>query len=1643
MKPLDNFFVSVKQKINNNIFFRSVFSRKIAYAFLGITAGVAVISFMYHSFLYRTQISEFDMKASIADDEGIAPNSHFLIKTTASLTPQVLEKYIKVLPATEISVERVLGTANTFEIVPKTQLKTEQLYTVEINKGPLASHDFSWAYQVKSQFSLISSLPREKGVDVPLNTGIELYFNRDNINDPEKFIEITPKVLGNFEVKENRVRFIPQDALLEKTIYTLKIKAGLGAKDTKDTLDKDIVLSFQTSQGGLYGVNEKDWAIFSRQFSEFVPVSAVTFSLYGANVETASTTIYRFDTTKDFIDSVAKLQNNTPWAHFYPSKDSAIPGGKQIFTGVLPVENQEKDSFATLRTLRFPQTLETGYYAVVMTTGGGTDISWFQVNAVTSFAAFANSQSLLWFKDSSSTESKANVLISYDGTQIGKSEADGVALFATPKELTQDNGYDYAIERKFFVAKIPTGDLVIPFEDEYGYKATLYKNNYWWNYISLNKNIYLPTDTVHFWAIEKPRNSEMAEGEMSVKLTTPFWDEKQENIVTYAETKVTPSEYSALTGELSFANLKPGIYDLTFRKGMEIVAKQTLTVGIYVKPAYSISATPDKNTIFAGDSLTFKVKATFFDGTPVANTTVSYASYVPFGKNTNGEITLNSQGEGSFIVSTTYKDDETYWPSYLSVNVRPKYAEEGQIETNSSVFVFGPHLKNVITQKQTAKNVDFTIKTRAIILGKSIREEPYWDVEQYLGDSLPSMVTKVAVSEVVYLKEKTGTGYDPINKVTYPIYYYHSEDHLFSTETVTSDQNGVSQLSFTPQDKKTYKYVFTTLDSYGRQIKDTRYVYGGGYDTDYYGSNNSSYYLNNSEASNKVYKIGDTINLTLQNSQGLMPPVKKESYLFMTINNGTIEYSVQDTPNFVSSFRNKDIPNIAIWPGWFSGGRFHNSYLQNISFDASVKRLTISVVNDKKKYAPGDTVNLDIKVTDKNNVGVKAEVNLSAQDEAIFSLRPEERDIINDLYQDIYSQVVIRTSNMPPYGGGGAEKGGGGDDVPRSNFKEITLFKSVMTDETGHAHVSFKLPDNITSWRLTTQAVTKELYAGKDIHFIPVSLPFFVDTTLNATYLAYDNLVVRLRVFGESLGKSPVNYSIESPTLAFKKLEKVGTSSIDVPLGSLTLGTHELTVRANSDGKKDAITLPLKVLSSYFTKNASDFYEGANGLSIKNKSEGYTTISFSSYGKGKIYTALQNLACDCGIRVDQKGSEVIAVNILNKYFGQKIEKPEFNATKYQSYTGGIRLLPYSSDDLELSAMTAHLFDVGVFDRSSLNNYFSIALADTKSDTSRKILAYYGLSASKYPVLTKIQKIKNEKKLTVKDRIYIALTLNALGAKEEARSYYRKEIVPHLEMKSTYAYIGGLKGDETITMTTLVAGLSASLEEKETSLLALYIEQSHTKETLNSFEKLLYIQALLPKLDKEEINFTYKVGTKQESKIIKDGESFNLTLSPSELSSFSLLGVKGKLGLSTSYEMYSSPSSIVKDSNLSLSRTYEVNGSSTKVFGESDLVKVILLPKFSENALGGSYQIVDYLPSGLRPIDQESNRHYDSYDNHVYPNEITNQKITFMVEKEVTLPVYYYARVVSKGTYKAESALLQSLKSLDSVTISNEDSIVVK
>ncbi|MCL2057631.1 MAG: Ig-like domain-containing protein [Oscillospiraceae bacterium] len=133
-----------------------------------------------------------------------------------------------------------------------------------------------------------------------------------------------------------------------------------------------------------------------------------------------------------------------------------------------------------------------------------------------------------------------------------------------------------------------------------------------------------------------------------------------------------------------------------------------------------------------------------------------------------------------------------------------------------------------------------------------------------------------------------------------------------------------------------------------------------------------------------------------------------------------------------------------------------------------------------------------------------------------------------------------------------------------------------------------------------------------------------------------------------------------------------------------------------------------------------------------------------------------------------------------------------------------------------------------------------------------------------------------------------------------------------------------------------------------------------------------------------------------------------------------------------------------------------------VFNQGDLVRVELQIAYSATAVDGTYSVTDYLPSGLMfagdPVKIKTPRvidlDYDYYDYFGYSygyfgyygySKNEGQKVSFYDYNDQpggeAATYYYYARVVSPGTYKAEGAFVQSLAALE-YSAAGEDATII-
>ncbi len=1764
-------------KIRN--FFELIEQRPQLKYIMGVVLVIVVGFFAYKTLRpEKVAISQFELTAQAADAAGVNPDTTFILKSTADLDTSVVERYLSVEPEVKIKVKKIGGGSSVFEITPEEKLPENKVFAVKIEEGPIAEKTYSWAYQVKSPFQIIGTLPRDKGVQVPLNSGVEINFNRENIINPDNYFEISPNVSGLFEVHRNILVFVPHQQLQPETVYMVTVKKGIKIQGSGDTLQEDKVFKFETSN--ISQGYSSAYFSFDKLFWEFKPNAEPAFEInyYSLlNTTNLAAKVYRFSNVSELVGAYnSSLIKDQGWCRFNRYKPYQASEDKKIFEGNLSIENQ-----LGVRFIRIPKQLEEGYYLLHVVVDNKPQQAWFQVTKTANYLAVTGTQSIVWLRSLDDGQPIGNAEIAFDGKTLGKTNSDGVAQFDTPDALVSklnDNSYEYSNEPTYFyIAKAQGKELAIPIESRYGGFSRISPPDKWWDYLSLDKTIYQPNDTLRFWGIVRQRNGTDVRGEeITMQLSDPFWYGTSPNDITiYAHTKATISDFYTVTGEMGFAGLKPGLYQLSIKRGNEIIISENVSVETYIKPAYRLVLTPNKNAVFAGEAVNFKVKGEFFDGTPVSNLGVKYEGYL--NGQIQGNVKLNKDGEGTFNVTTSYVQDR-YWPKYLSITVSPAVSEEGEIAESNSVFVFGPNMNLEADQNQNNDRAKFDLKLKKIVLDKVEKGQPFWITDNYLGDPVPGHPINVEVIQITHKTTETGKGYDIINKVTYPIYTYSREEKSIRKDIVTTNGNGEAFFEQPLEKEKSYKIIFTTRDNNGRLVQTERWVWGGSLSTfSYYDTQGIN--LKNLDENKSDYKLGERIRLQAQDNAGNELKPGNRSFMFYRVVGGIKSFHISDNPNFEDTFKDEYAPNVNMVGVWFSGNRFHDSWPINISFASEDKRLNVSVKRNKDRYKPGEEVNLSIEVKDKDGKPKEAEINVSALDEAVFTLNPEEKDITNDLYKDSFTSLLTRSSHLTPLESG-AERGGcflpgtkiitslgnkniedikigdyiltrenpksskfvkarvnrisshlvdgyliinnqlkvtenhrmfinndwvkagqinvgdklldsngrmvlvssiepvnewvwvhnfevegqhtyfadnfyvhneekGGGEA-RGEFKDVAIYKSVKTGSDGKANVSFKVPDNITSWRLTLQAISQDWFAGKATEFVPVGLPFFVETALNRVYLAGDNPTIRVRIFGTANIPDSINYKLESETLPFKSISKTGSKIEEFGLGQLTAGKHKIKISANASGLSDAVIRDIEVLNSYFTRSSSQYYDVSPSLSgVKGNTKGFTELLFTSQERGKLYSPLLSYLWSSGVRIDQLGSRYLADILRNRYFDEERDYTSTELRSYQTQNGGMALLPYSDDDLAISAKFADLIKGEETDvsREGLKDYFYASLKDKKTDLSRVVISLYGLAALNEPVLITLQNIKNDPNLTLMDKAFVAVALDTIGAKEEARQYYNTYFKPKLVNKKPYAYIDELKAkDDNIVVTAMLANLAGSLDEPIAESLATYAFENRPKETLIDFELLGYIKKSLPNLKGGDVNFSYKTNQKSENKTLKKDEVFRLVLGSDELATIKFENVNGRIGLISFFEETTSPDQLSKDGDISVRRTYSVDGRPTIEFKEGDLVKVELASTFSGRALPGLYQVTDYLPSGLRAVTRFNIVPIRTGECIRYPSMIEDQKVTFLDwnPKSTYCPnIFYYARVVTKGSYKAEPALIQSLKNLESLNISSPAPVIIK
>jgi uncharacterized protein YfaS (alpha-2-macroglobulin family) len=274
---------------------------------------------------------------------------------------------------------------------------------------------------------------------------------------------------------------------------------------------------------------------------------------------------------------------------------------------------------------------------------------------------------------------------------------------------------------------------------------------------------------------------------------------------------------------------------------------------------------------------------------------------------------------------------------------------------------------------------------------------------------------------------------------------------------------------------------------------------------------------------------------------------------------------------------------------------FRTAY-KEIAIDAETHRLRVGVAPAKEQYRPGETVDADVNVRDAEGRGVKAAVTFYAVDEGAlmltgyktpdplpaFAARKRLATFGVENREHLAHFVAMKDGERVPFlayeyerkagddnaadkgddGGGG---GAAGEDALRSEFRTTAYFEpSRVTSNEGKAHFQFKLPDNLTRFRLMAVVASPDDKFGYGESAIASSRKLMVRPATPRALRVGDTFVASAVI--SSKGIDPVSATV---SLDAKGVDLTGsrTASVLVPGGGQV--EVRFPARATREGSAD------------------------------------------------------------------------------------------------------------------------------------------------------------------------------------------------------------------------------------------------------------------------------------------------------------------------------------------------------------------------------------------------------------------------------------------------------------------------------------------
>ena len=1585
---------------------------------------------------------------------GVAADTAFTLVGVGADDPLALAQALEVTPPIDLGISA--GTTDrTVTLLPTAPLRAGQLYRFTL-RAPDGSISGSWAFQAQSALRVVTTLPYSQATDVPVTTGIEFTFDQDGAVDAASHFSIEPEVKGRFEQHGRTFVFVPEH-LEPATLYTATLGRGVRLEGSDLALEEDVVVRFETALA-----TDAPQPSASYQFSPTMewrpgerPITTVWISSSSPDYQVQQAVakrpfrvaVYRLASERAGLDAIRVLTEAPDWAR-RSARSVATTGLARVMSFDATPQGDPNSG----QWIRFPAPLERGWYLVNGPRSPGAGQMVLQITDVAGYVAAAQDRLLVWANDIADGGPLEGATVEiHGGGTIGQTGSDGLLVTATPSAiLDATTGSGVLAERPFMAIRAGGGrSLVIPVGlSGQGRAYSDPAQDRFWRFTATDRQVYRQTDTVNIWGFVRDREDGQVPQDLELRLTSGWSYTGTDDAPAISTQAVHPDATGAFAESIRFSDLPYGSYSLQLWSGKTRIADNWFEIDLIRKPSYQIELETDRHVLLAGDLVSLTATASFFDGTAVPG--------VQLTANLFGEqkITTNRAGVATTTARATTSSWAEDWPG---ASIQTGRAEEGLISDYANLMVFPASVR---------LEGEGTIEGGRVIVTGSIHEVAIDRLEQAWGTATWDTVNRnsravsgaeltAAITELVPVRVRSRQIYDFIAKQVVSTYTYRMDRVARGTETVTTGADGSFRLSVAAIKDHDYEVILSATDPEGRTTRTS--VYAGVARPTEIGSL-MPFLERSCGPETKLqhewagYAIGDRVCITARDVRGELPSNAANRYLFFTAQRGLRDAVVSAIPKFQARFTSADVPNLKIQGVRFTGQAMVAIGSFNAWFDTAGRELEIDLTTDRERYAPGETVTLDVRTTDRSAQPVSASVVLRAVDEKLYAIGAAyDENPLGSLYRWVGTGMLWTHAShpLPVEGWGYGDTTGGGDG--RSQFVDSVLFRHVTTDAQGRAQISFKLSDDLTSWHVSADAMTSVPLAGSAFILVPVGLPFFVEATIAPEYLASDQPIIRLRAYGSGLNEGdPVTFTVSSASLglAGTTLRGVAFEDVALPLPKLSAGDHAITIAASggagATALSDRLTRRFKVIESRLVETQTT-YTVLTADAAPEGGSGFTTYLFSDAGRGRYLSVLNSLAWSGGARVDQALAASMARDLLIDAFAvdpDTLPPATFDPGRYQS--SGVALLPYSSTDLGLSVRVA-LLAGDQFNHDELAGFLYGTVDDNASTREQRVLAYAGLAGLGEPVLATLQAFAADPALTIRERLHVGLGLAALGDGATALAIDRDLLSAYGERRGPWIRLRvGESLDDTVEATSLLALLAAELGDPLANDAEGYINANPAVDELHHLQQVAFITRMLQRTPSVSGRFAYTIDGKRTVVDLDPAESFSLRLIESQRRTLSLEPLAGQVGLGTSWQVPLQRDSVTRDTNLELARTYTPFPS----IPDDAMVEVRLTATFGPQVVAGCHEVSDLAPSGLAPMEYYQAWAYSDSPapSYVSPYAIDGQRVSFCVgpsKESRTVKMRYFARIVTAGTYTWESAVIQSAMAAESINLTTSRVLTIR